>query len=104
MSFLASFSLLLLALLGHVLACSCPPGSLAEDCAGISAFGDCCRRLKLDTSSQRVSLKAFCPSFGAQPVPYVFSRLYLDECLTFDQKNSTLRFIDQFGQADAGGM
>ena len=104
MHLLNSFALLLLALNSCVLACSCPPNSRIEDCLKISAFGDCCRRVKLDTTSQHLSLKAFCPAIGLQPNSYVFTRLYLDECLTFDNKNNTLRFIDQIGGAESGGM
>lgn len=97
--------LLLLFASSQVLGCPCPPGSTGEDC-----LCDCCKDVKLDTTSARISLTAFCPVWGlldpSHPYPYeyVYSRLHLDECLTVDKDQRGVQFIDMQGNVNPAGM
>lgn len=73
-----------------VLSCVCNDANL--NCYLSNVFDDCCNRISLEKTGQRVALTAFCPTGYVDSVEnpsHVYSRLYLDEISQFDGKNLT---------------
>lgn len=84
----------LLANVADVLGCTC---SADLGCYVNWIFDDCCRRISLDYTEQRVALTAFCPNGypDGRGVPtHYFSKLYLDEISLFDGQNLAILDIN----------